>query len=271
MKRIIYYSLACCMAVAFAAGVVSNAGAVAPTPNGAVFHTRVFNDCPESVLNTVNGYPALMSISDNAADTCRAFANLHTWRFSADGGANAILFQNADTFRFSADLVIDGPGQAESGIQISPWWSQDAEGRINVRTTDGEIACFGGFLPFFNFTQTFGVVYVKGTPIHLELNYVAHSNTQADPGTLEAKLDYNGVHYTSGIKPFNNCNPSDPPQYGCYGVANDAEAGGHLQALWFPGQNQEVHSTWSNIQFFADEKPTAGRSFSWGSVKTIYR
>src|SRR5262249_15125070 len=139
MKRISYFGLAAMALVAFASFVHAS-----PNPNSAVFHTRVFNDCPESVLNTTNTYPANVFISDDAADTCTHFANLHTWRFSTDG-ANAALFANADVFRFSADLVIDGLGQAESGIQISPWWSQDVEGRINVRTTDGEIAMFGGF------------------------------------------------------------------------------------------------------------------------------
>jgi len=266
MKRIRYFGLAS-MALVILASV---AHAVTPVPNAAKINARIFNDCPESVLNIVNGFPASIFISDDAADTCHAFANLHNWRFSADGGATPIKFVNGDVFRFSADLVIDGAGQGESGIQISPWFSQDIDGRINVRTTDGEIALFGGFLPFFSFTGTFGVEYVKGTPIHLELNYNPHSNTQADPGTLEAKVDYMGQHYTSGVLPFNNCNPADPP-HGCYGIADDAEAGGHLQCLWFPGQDKEIHSTWTNIQFFPDVKPTATSNSSWGRVKTLYR
>jgi hypothetical protein len=265
MKRISYFGLAVMALVSIA----SVAYAVAPNPTTSVFHTRIFNDCPESILSTAGAYPGAIFISDDAADTCHAFANLHNWRFSTDG-VNAVEFSNGDVFRFSADLVIDGPGQAESGIQISPWWSQDVEGRINVRTTDGEIALFGGFLPFFNFTATYGITYIKGTPIRLELNYNPHSNTQADPGTLEAKITYAGQNYTSGILPFNNCNPADPP-HGCYGVADNTTVGGHIQCLWFPGQNNEIHSTWTNIQYHPDVKPTAASNSSWGRLKTIYR
>jgi hypothetical protein len=268
MKRI-GYSLVCLTSFACVA-LMATVAAATPGVNSAVFNTRIFNDCPESVLSTTNSYPASIFISDDAADTCTHFANLHNWRFSEDG-SNSALFTNADLFRFSADLVIDGPGQAESGLQISPWWSQNVEGRLNVRTTDGEIALFGGFLPFFNFSSTFGIFYQKGQLIHIELNYTPHSNTQADPATLECKIIYGGNQYTSGVLPFNNNNPSDPPQYGFFGIANDAQAGGHIQCLWFPGLNQEIHSTWSNIEFSPDSKPTPATTSSWGRVKTMYR
>lgn len=276
MKRI-GYSLACLTSVAMLAFTASIASAV-PGVNSAIINTRIFNDCPSSALTTNNAYPASIYISDSADPDCgndpvvnpNPFANLHNWRFSEDG-SNAALFMNSDLFRFSTDLVIDGPGQCESGAQISPWWSQNVEGRLNVRTTDGEIAMFGGFLPFFSFSANYGIFYQKGQTIHIEFNYDPHSNTQLDPATLECKVTYGGNLYTSGILPFNNNNQSDPPQYGFFGIANDAQAGGHIQCLWQPGQYQEIHATWSNIEFSPDAKPTPAETASWGRIKTMYR
>lgn len=241
-----------------------------PAPNSAVLNTRIFNDCGASVLNTTNTYPGLISISDDANNDCAGFANLHNWRFSEDG-ANAALFANGDIFRFKATLVIDGPGQAEAGLQISPWWSQNVEGRVNIRTTDGEIACFGGVLPFYSFSGSQGLFYTKGTPITIEINYDPNSNTVGDPGTIEYKLVYGGQSYTSGVLAFNNFNPVEDPIYGSYGVMHMAQAGGHLQCLWFPGQNQEVNATWRDIQYSPDAKPTDAVPASWGKVKSLYR
>ena len=81
--------------------------------------------------------------------------------------ATAQLFANNGGFRFSADLTISGDGEGEAGLQISPWWSQLVDGVFNVRTTDGEIACFGGRLPFYSFTGSHGVTYVKGTTVRI--------------------------------------------------------------------------------------------------------
>ncbi len=273
MKRI-GYSLACLTSLAILALTATVASAV-PGVNSAIINERIFNDCPNSTLTTNNAYPASIFIGDApdaqcVIDNAGAFANLHNWRFSEDG-ANPALFMNSDLFRFSADLVIDGPGQCESGLQISPWWSPDVEGRLNVRTTDGEIAMFGGFLPFFSFTANYGLFYQKGQTIHIEFNYTPNSNTEADPATLECKITYGGNLYTSGALPFNNNNPNDPPQYGYFGIGNDSQAGGHIQCLWQPGQFQEVNATWSNISFSPDAKPTAAEPTTWGRIKTMYR
>lgn len=267
MKRMHGYSLVCAVALV-AVAAVANAS---PNPNSAKINTRIFNDCGGSVLSTTNTYPALISISDDANNDCTGFANLHNWRFSEDGGANPAIFANADIFRFGADLVIDGPGHGEAGLQISPWWSPNVEGRLNVRTSDGEIALFGGVLPGFNFSSEFGIFYTKGQPIHIELNYDPNSNTEQDPGTLECKIVYGGQFYTSGIRPFNNFNPVEHPIYGSYGVMELAQAGGHLQPLWFPGANQEINATWRNIQYSPDLKPTPAASSSWGQLKSLYR
>ena len=93
-------------------------------------------------------------------------------------------------------------GHGEAGLQISPWWSQDVDGRLNVRTTDGEIACFGGRLPFYNFTASHGINYTKGNTIHVEIRYEPNGLSQADPGTIQYTVGYLGQTYSSGVLAF---------------------------------------------------------------------
>ncbi len=69
----------------------------------------------------------------------------------------------------AADLQITGLGQGEAGLRCSPWWSPNVDGRFNVRVGDGEIAVFGGRLPFYSFTGSHGINYVRGDVIHLEI------------------------------------------------------------------------------------------------------
>lgn len=246
------------------------AGSALATPdvNSAVINARIFDDCFTSTLTTVNSYPALISIDDNW-DCSSGFANLHNWRFSTDG-ATAALFENDDAFSFSATIVMDGTGNGEGGLQISPWWSQNVDGRLNIRTTDGEIACFGGRLPFFSFTGTFGITYVKGTPITAKITYLANSNSMADPATIQYEITYNASNYNSGPLPFDEGNPSEDPPYGLWGMLNDAQVGGHLQ-VFIAGAPNNLTETWSNITFENLKEPNAVEGTSWGKLKGLYR
>lgn len=256
------------MAGAFLAITAVTAGAT-PNPNSAVIHERVFNDCPSSILTVTNNYPSLIAIDDQGLG-CQGFANLHTWRFSEDS-SNPAVFNNGDHFRFAAELVIDGTGQAEAGLQIAPWWSQEVDGRFNVRTTDGEIACFGGRLPFFSFTGNFGLHYVKGDVIGVEIRYDANSNTEADPATIEYILDYGGV-YTSGPLPFDEGNPDEDPPYGVWGILNDARAGGYMQAFIEPGNfDAGVRAEWRGIDFENQDGPTPTIDSTWGQIKNQFK
>jgi hypothetical protein len=253
------------LAVAVATLPLADAIAL-PTPNSAVMNLRVFNDCPTSVVTTVNNYPALLSIEDAVLD-CTGFANLHNWRFSEDG-MNPAVFNNGDSFMFGCDLVISGTADGESGLQISPWWSQDVDGRLNVRTTDGEIACFGGRLPFFSFTGTFGLTYVKGTSIHLEMTYRPYSLTQADPGTIQYVVVYNSMTYDSGEIPFDEGNPNEP--YGTWGILDDARVGGHVQCFLQAGNpDANLKAEWTNIEF--EVLPVPVEPSSWGQIKATYK
>ena len=251
---------------AFAVVALSASQATAD-PNAAIINERIFNDCPTSVLTTVNNYPTLVAIQDEVLD-CTGFANLHNWRFSADGGVSEMVFNNGDGFRFGADLTISGTGEGEAGLQVAPWWSQNVDGRFNVRTTDGEIACFGGRLPFYSFTGSQGLTYVKGTTIHMEVKYLPNSLTMADPGTIEYILNYNSTNYTSGELPFDEGNPAEP--YGTWGILDDARAGAHMQAFLQAGNPAAgLRGDWGNIEF-DDLGGVPVEPGTWGQIKSIY-
>ena len=246
---------------------LASLAAAAPDPNSAVVVSRIFNDCPGSTLTITNDYPTCITIEDRNAG-CIGFANLHAWRFS-DNGADPLVFHNGDSFRFAADLSLNGTGDAEAGLQIAPWWGQ-ADGRFNVRTTDGEIACFGGRLPFYSFTASHGLHYTKGTPIHLEIVYRAHGLSEQDPGTIEYKVTYDNVQYSSGVKSFDMGNPNEDPPYGLWGILNEARVGGHFQFfVGTSGASGQVEAQWCSFEY---ESLTVGvQSQTWSTLKNLYR
>jgi hypothetical protein len=218
-----------------------------PVPKAAVVKERVFDDCPSSTLTTTNSYPALISFHEAELD-CFGYANLHVWRFS-ENGTDPAIFNNNAAFRFASDFKIDGTGNGEGGLQIAPWWSQDADGLFNVRSTDGEIACFGGRLPFYTFTGAFGLHYTKGDVIHLEAIYTPHARMAASPATIEYRARYKGTSYTSGALPFDQGNPAEDPPHTLYGMLNDGRAGGHFKAFLGQGTAVDVQGTFTNITF----------------------
>src|SRR5262245_10242888 len=123
-----------------------------PNINSGVVVPRVFNDCPGSVFTQENFYPGRITLRDDNP-LCFGGINLHNWRFSTDG-SSAAQFANGDAFRFCSDVTIRGTGGAEAGLNITPWWSV-SDGRLNVKVrpgdpTNGEVAAFGGRLPFYS-------------------------------------------------------------------------------------------------------------------------
>jgi hypothetical protein len=247
MKRMNLTNLACCAALTLVS-FVGLAQAAVQVPTSAVLATRIFNDCPSSTLTTGNTYPGSIFFDDAVLD-CFGFANLHNWRFSADG-VNPILFANDDPFMFSADLAITGATDGEAGLLLSPWWSINVDGRFNVRSTDGEIACFGGRLPFYSFTGSQGLHYTKGNTINLQIIYNPNRMSQFSPATIEYKVRYLGTTYTSGRLAFDQGNPAEDPPHGLWGMLTPAGAGGYVQAFLVPGNSSaRVRATWSNIKF----------------------
>lgn len=234
MKRIGYSFVA----IAALAAIVGTANAT-PTANGAAINQYVFADCPFSTLTVTNSYPSLISIKDVIdPNSCGGWANLHAWSFSADGGATAAVFDNNSCFSFGCDLVITGPGQVEAGIRLSPWWGKFVDGRLNVRIPDGEIAAFGGRLPFRTWTNPDGppnnewgstLHYVEGDPIHLEMHYDPNSLSSSDPATIQYVVVYQSNTYMSSLIPFDQGNTAEDPPYGLWGMLNDGRAGGYMQ------------------------------------------
>lgn len=249
--------------------LLASAAYATPIPNSAIFHLRVFNDCPISTLNTTNAFPGLINIDDEnpVPPFCAGFANMHTWRFSADG-VNPISFQNNDGFEYVATMVLNGVG--EGGLSLSPWWSPDADGLFNVRTTDGEIACFGGRMPFFSFTANFGVTYVNNTPIQMGITYIPNGLSSSSPAQVVYNIRYASTNYTSGLLNFDQGNPAEDPPHGQWGALNPWFAGGHVKMfVQTIGQPHGMNATWSDIQYTAPVVPA--RVTTWGRIKQIYR
>ncbi len=256
--------------MALAALTFAAAAFATPLPNSAVVHTRVFDDCPISILTVTNSFPASVVIDDQnqpPQPLCAGFANLHTWRFSTDG-TTPIGFQNGDQFDYSCDFTLSGAG--EGGLSLSPWWSPDPDGLFNVRATDGEVACFGGRLPFFTFTGAFGLVYSAGTPIKLGVSYFPRGLSAISPAQVIYTVRYNSINYTSGLLNFDQGNPAEDPPHGQWGALNTWQAGGHMKMFAFPaGQAHGVTGTWANIQYSTG--PVATTKSSWGNIKKLYR
>ncbi len=217
-----------------------------PDPNAAFIALRTFNDCPISTVSSTNNYPASVQITDVMDTLCVGFANLHSWSFSADGGATAAEFDNNAIFKFGADFKIDGPGQGEGGLRLSPWYGQFVDGRFMANATTGEIACFGGAIPFYSFTVNHGISYTKGTTIHFEETYNGHENTSTNPATIQYRVVYNNVTYDSPVLPFGEQNAAECP-HGLWGMLNDGRVGGYFQPRANSGAS--LTATWSNITF----------------------
>ena len=236
--------------------------------------TRVFNDCPFTTLTVTNNYPSQISIND-AGLACNGFANLHVWTMADDHGAESV-FNNDDDFSISCDYQMTGKG--EGGLRLSPWWSHDADGLFNVRATDGEIACFGGRLPFYSFSGQNGLRYTAGDVIHLSMTYKHNGLSSGSPATIEYGVVYQGNTYSSGPLSFDQANPSEDPPHGLWGDLNNARVGGHMKAFMTPGDfTAQTTATFSNIVYTAghvdvavDINPDAFNLKSNGKTVTAY-
>ncbi len=121
---------------------------------------------------------------------------------------------------------------------------------FNVRTTDGEIAVFGGRLPFRSFFATDGVTYTKGDTIRVGLDYRPNGLSAGDPATIEYTLTMGANTYSSGPLAFDEGNTSEDPPHGLWGMLSPAYVGGHMQMfLGDSGVGNTMSVTWANINF----------------------
>jgi hypothetical protein len=219
------------VALLFTLGLAVTSAYASPDVDSAIIKTRLWNDDPDSVLTTTNNYPTLIAIEDTALDgdgMGGEFANRHNFRLSDNGGVSEAVFANNDSFAFYSDVTITGTGNAEGGLNLSPWYSQDFDGVFMIRTDDGEISCWGGRLPFYNFTASQSLTYTKGDTVNLGMVYRPRGLNQFNPATIEYKLFMDGTNYTSGPLEFDEGNPDEDPPYGLWGILNDARLGGYF-------------------------------------------
>lgn len=264
MKRI-GYSVVSLFTLALVASVAS---AATPIPNSAVVLERLYNDCPISTVNSTNLYPASIQVTDSWDPLCIGFANGHAWNYSADG-ATSLDFTNGGNYRFAATVVLSGTGTLEGGIHIAPWWN-NMDGRFQARIQDGEIACFGGRFPFYSFTANDGISYVAGTPIRMEITYLANGLSMASPATIQYKCTYNAVTYTSPVLAFDEGNTAEDPPHGLWGSLDPSLAGGVAQINNGSG-GSNYSATWSDITWDCLDCVVPTTKATWGQVKSIYR
>jgi hypothetical protein len=208
--------------------VLCGTAIASPVINGAVIKTRIFNDNPTSIVTTNNSYPSSITIKDEQI-VGGGWANLHNFRLSADGGSTAASFANGDAFGFAADVTLTGTGNAEGGLQVAPWWSLDVDGRFMANTGNGEIAVFGGRLPFYSFTVGHGLNYIKGDTIRMGVVYRPNSLSLLDPATIEYLVTMAATTYSSGPLAFDQGNPAEDPPHGLWGMLSPAQVGGYFQ------------------------------------------
>lgn len=215
-------------------GVLATCSALASTPviNGAKLNTRIFNDYPGSTLSTSNLYPASISFSDAGVGAPGGpFANRHNFRLSDNGGASDAVFLNDSSFTFEADVTLTGTAPVEGGLNVSPWWSPQVDGVFMLNGASGEIACFGGRLPFYSFTGNHGATYTMGQKVHQKVMYSPNELQAGGPGTIQYTLTIGPNTYTSPQLAFDAGNPNEGPIYGWYGITNGAEVGGYVQVM----------------------------------------
>ena len=277
MKRIGTTILAVA-ALAFCLTAVAQAQT--PNPNGAFLNLRYWNNNPVSTVTTVNTYPSLVQISD---DDPYSFAgwNKHLWKFSEDGGATQAAFHNYSNYSFCADVTISGsdPDELEGGLELSPWWS-DGDGQFMLNANSGEVAVFGGRLPFFSFSNPslappigngYAVHYVAGTVAHLSMTYISGPNgpSSTAPASVKYDLVYGGTPYTSGNEYFDQGNPSEDPPHGQWGSLEPTSVGGYLQVGHMSTQATTATASFANI-CYSNLQSTAVKTVSWGSLKALY-
>ena len=246
--------------------VAGNAFAM-PLVNSAVVRTRIFNDCPTTNITVVD-LDLAQIIIDETNNDCFGFANRHAWSFSGDN-TNLAEFQNSDGFAFCATITASGSGDGEVGLRLSPWWSPEVEGTYMLNTRSGEIAIFGGRLPFYSFTANHAQTYVKGTTVTLGIDYRPNGLSAASPGSIVYTLTNANGTFSSPVLFFDEGNPAEDPPHGRWGILSPAYAGGYSQFYNGQGTAHTFRTEWSNICY--DAHPVPAAAATWGRIKADYR
>lgn len=226
-------------AVAALAAFAGSAIADVSTINSVRIQNRNFNDFPGSTILQTVQYPTTVDWDERfpagAASRLPAgnppgsggFANRHFGWFSADNGASNYAFQNGESFTARANVLIQTGGnitpggnalpRREAGFAIfnpqngfdggnpnNPIVSYIDEGFVMV-ASDGEVAMFGGGLPFFSFNSLNdpNARYFLGTSARIEFRYFAPSG--GNPAACQVVFtNFLGTEFASPVLPFSN-------------------------------------------------------------------
>lgn len=202
-----------------ALGVLATPAAAQVTNiNSVVIQARQYNDYPGSTLSIVNSYPSLVSIHESQFGS-GGFANLHRARFS-ENGVTARSFLNSEAFAISVDVNLSvgstGP-RKEAGFRMDSFIG--GEGQF-MMASDGEVAAFGGPLPFYTFgggaytpgtTVTLGMIYRPGPVSTMEYLFNGTSSGEVAFGNTENGV-INGSDF--GVYLQNQPNGNNPNDFG---------------------------------------------------------
>ena len=170
--------------------------------------TRWFNDFPNSTLTVTNNGLTSVRIQDsNFIGT--GFTNRHHTALAVNN--TPYLFSGAQAFQLDVDVIITGPGPArtEAGIWVgtAPNYPSSAFADVGnfvlLPDNSGEIAAFGGVLPFFSNNQPANSGMnraVRNATRHLTFIY----NTS--PGGSSINYGVDGVF--TGNQGFGGLNPN---------------------------------------------------------------
>lgn len=166
---------------------------------------------PGRVLTTnVAGFPNTATIHDapysnNAGLDFRP--NTISYIFSADGGVNARKFLNQQAFDIGVDVTMDAGFETprkEAGLRIN-FFGFDGQFIVtsnsgeNGASNDGQIAAFGGTIPFYSFTDPVIPVgddapggglapYVEGETINMRMIYTPPVYQEDPPPPLSEEV-----------------------------------------------------------------------------------
>ncbi len=183
-------------------GLTLTAAAQVTNVDGIVAQTRIVNGFASSSLTITNNYPTQVDVLDIIGGGPRTdFANRHDMVL-ADGGSAYLLHDPAaplrprtsDSFDLSVDVTLDAGSLAprkEAGLRFN---FNGFDG-LFIITSDGEIAAFGGILPFF----ARGGAYTPGTVANLRVLYTADDDTDANDGDAST-IQY----FVNGVAVFAN-------------------------------------------------------------------
>ena len=124
-------------------------------------YLRYFNDIPSSTVNITQNTLATLQFQEQfpQAPAGQGGVNRHTGALSADFGASPYIVGNSIPWSYEVTVRLDGTASNEVGMHIGQLGTPAPFGPGNAITgqvmvnANGEIAAFGGWLPFFSNNQ----------------------------------------------------------------------------------------------------------------------